>query len=108
MASTTKAIQNAGPRNKELLAILEETDRAPPTLDHQKQYIADLDGDLSELQRRMGSLERKREKELKDHEKYRNSVMKRFAYKVARKQDKFEAKASKEEQEYLQVTYNTI
>ncbi|KAK7752481.1 hypothetical protein SLS62_005634 [Diatrype stigma] len=103
MASIATRIQEAAPRNKELVAVLEATDHAPPTLEHQKQYVADLDRDLSELRKRIGSLEQKREKELKEHEKYRDSVMKRFAYKVARKQDAFEARASKEEQEYLQV-----
>ncbi|RYP71268.1 hypothetical protein DL770_008152 [Monosporascus sp. CRB-9-2] len=106
MASVTNKIHDAAPRNQELLAILQETDHAKPALEHQKQYIADLTKDLSEAQKRVGALERQREKELKDHEKYRDSVMKRFAYKVARKTDKFEAKASKEEQEYLQVSYD--
>lgn len=104
MASIATRIQEAAPRNQELVAILEATDHAPPTLEHQKQYVADLDRDLSDLRKRISSLEMKREKELKEHEKYRDSVMKRFAYKVARKQDKFEARASKEEQEYLQVS----
>ncbi|RYP23358.1 hypothetical protein DL767_008854 [Monosporascus sp. MG133] len=106
MASITNKIHDAASRNQELLAILQKTDHAKPALEHQKQYIADLTKDLSEAQERVGALERQREKELKDHEKYRDSVMKRFAYKVARKTDKFEAKASKEEQEYLQVSYH--
>ncbi|RYO97621.1 hypothetical protein DL765_011116 [Monosporascus sp. GIB2] len=104
MASITNKIQHAAVRNQELLATLQKTDHAKPALEHQKQYIADLTRDLSEARKRVGALERQREKELKDHEKYRDSVMKRFAYKVARKADKFEAKASKEEQEYLQVS----
>lgn len=103
MASITNKIHDAASRNQELLAILQQTDHAKPALEHQKQYIADLTKDLSEAQNRVSALERQREKELKDHEKYRDSVMKRFAYKVARKTDKFEAKASKEEQEYLQA-----
>jgi hypothetical protein len=45
----------------------------------------------------------KREKELKEHEKYRDSVMRRFAFKVGGKTDKFEARAAKEEREYFDV-----
>ncbi|RYP65723.1 hypothetical protein DL771_008168 [Monosporascus sp. 5C6A] len=105
MASIANKIQEAAPRNQDLLAILQQTDHAKPALEHQKQYIADLTNDLSEAQKRVDELGRQREKELKDHEKYRDSVMKRFAYKVARKTDKFEAKASKEEQEYLQESH---
>ncbi|RYP08644.1 hypothetical protein DL764_001772 [Monosporascus ibericus] len=106
MASITNKIHDAAHRNQELLAILQKTDHAKPALEHQKQYIADLTRDLSEAEKRVDALDEQREKELKDHEKYRDSVMKRFAYKVTRKTDKFEAKASKEEQEYLQVSYD--
>ncbi|RYP32029.1 hypothetical protein DL766_004139 [Monosporascus sp. MC13-8B] len=84
MASITNKIQDAAVRNQELLATLQKTDHAKPALEHQKQYIADLTKDLSEAQKRVGALKRQ----------------------LARKTDKFEAKASKEEQEYLQVSYD--
>ena len=103
MTSIQATIQNAAPRNQELLTILSQTDYAPPSLEHQKAYIADLEKDLKEIASRLATLQRQREKELKEHEKYRDSVMKRFAYKVARKKEKFEARASKEEQDYLEV-----
>ncbi|KAI1874440.1 hypothetical protein JX265_004648 [Neoarthrinium moseri] len=101
MASVAALIQEAAPRNKELLGVLRETDHARPDLDQQKRYIADLDAQLKDIEKRVRELSRKRMKELQDHEKYRDSVMRRFAYKVGRKTEKFDAKAAKEEREYF-------
>ncbi|KAI0175847.1 hypothetical protein GGR52DRAFT_332783 [Hypoxylon sp. FL1284] len=103
MATITTKIQEAGPRNSELLAILCETDHAPPALEHQKHYISDLDNELSVTQKRIADLDRQRIKEFKEHKKYRDSVMKRFLYRMKGATDKFEAKAEKEEREYFAV-----
>ncbi|KAI0016428.1 hypothetical protein F4780DRAFT_759337 [Xylariomycetidae sp. FL0641] len=103
MASVTSKIQDAAPRNKELLNILSETDHAIPALQQQNIFINDLDRQLSDVENRIAALEKERAKELKDHEKYRDSVMKRFAYRVSGKTDKFAAKAEKEEREYFDV-----
>ncbi|KAK6087318.1 hypothetical protein SCUP234_01949 [Seiridium cupressi] len=101
MSSTITQIQEAAPRNRELLAILSETDHAPPDLEQQRRYIADLDNQLANLAKQIQVLDRKREKELKEHTTYRDSVMRRFAYKVGRKTEKFEARAAKEERDYF-------
>jgi hypothetical protein len=69
----------------------------------QRRFIADLEAQLDQSSKRIKELDRKRAKELKDHEKYRDSVMRRFAYKAAGKKDKFESKAQKEETEYFDV-----
>ncbi|KAI0125631.1 hypothetical protein BJ170DRAFT_596870 [Xylariales sp. AK1849] len=103
MASVTVRIQEAAPRNRELLLILSETDHAPPDLEQQKKYIADLNRQLQQTQKQIQVLDRKREKEFKEHEKYRDSVMRRWAYKAARKSDQFEEKAAKEEREYFEA-----
>ncbi|KAH6648634.1 hypothetical protein BKA67DRAFT_369262 [Truncatella angustata] len=101
MTTITAQIQEAAPRNRELLAILSETDHAVPDLEQQKIYIADLDRQLASIAKRIKELNRKREKEFKEHEKYRDSVMRRFAYKVGGKKEKFESRAAKEEREYF-------
>lgn len=101
--SVESKIQAAASQNSHLLSILSETDYAPPALGQHKRYIADLEGEIQKLDRSIKSLETKRAQELKDHEKYRDSTMKRFAYKVSRRTEKFEAKASKEEREYFDV-----
>ncbi|KAI1335586.1 hypothetical protein F5Y15DRAFT_241166 [Xylariaceae sp. FL0016] len=103
MASITARIQDEAGRNTELLGILAATDFAGPALEQQNQYVADLDRELRDVNKRIRVLDEEREKELKDHEKYRDSVMKRFAYRVSGKSDKFVAKAEKEEREYFDV-----
>ncbi|KAI6093635.1 hypothetical protein F4821DRAFT_2856 [Hypoxylon rubiginosum] len=103
MATITSQIKEAAPRNSELLAILSETDHAPPALEHQKHYISDLNNELSTAQKRIAALDKQRVKEFKEHKKYRDSVMKRFLYRVGGKTDRFEARAEKEEQEYFAV-----
>ncbi|KAI8629397.1 hypothetical protein F5Y19DRAFT_80507 [Xylariaceae sp. FL1651] len=103
MASITDQLQSAAPRNKQLLEVLSQTDHAPPALEQQKRYVQDLDQQLSDVQKRKQSLELARRKELNDHEKYRDSIMKRWAYKVSGNKEKFAAKAEKEEKEYFEA-----
>jgi len=103
MESVQSKIQAAAPRNRELLRTLAETDHAKPALEQQKRYVADVENEIRQLDKRRKELEERRKKELKEHEKYRDSVMKRFAYKVSRKQEKFNDKAEKEEREYFDV-----
>lgn len=103
MSSVTERIQDAAPRNRELLAILSETDHASPALEQQNAYISDLNKSLGDIKKKISVLDAKRLKELKEHEQYRDSVMKRFAYKVSRKTEKFDEKAKKEEREYFEV-----
>ncbi|KAI5927577.1 hypothetical protein F4810DRAFT_271061 [Camillea tinctor] len=103
MAFITNQIQEAGSRNNQLLGILSETDYAIPALEQQNRYVKDLNNEIVELQKRIDTLDKERIKELKEHEKYRDSVMKRFAYRVSGKTEKFAAKAEKEEREYFEV-----
>ncbi|KAJ7938452.1 hypothetical protein B0H13DRAFT_2302009 [Mycena leptocephala] len=49
------------------------------------------------------ALERKTQKERKEHEDMRDSTTRRFAAKITGRKDKFEAKASKEEREYVEA-----
>lgn len=103
MEAIQSKIQAAAPRNQELLHTLSETDYAKPALEQQKRYIADIENEVKQLDKHIRELKERRKKELKDHEKYRDSVMKRFAYKVSRRQEKFNVKAEKEEREYFEV-----
>ena len=92
MASITERIQDAAFQNNELLSVLKETDYAVPALQQQRRHLTDLTNELSNVQKNIRLLDRKREKELKEHDKYRKSVMRRFAYKVGGKKDVFEAR----------------
>lgn len=100
MALTLK-IQEASARNSELLQTLHETESAVPDLDAQRRYIHDLEQQFADASKKLRLLSDKRKQELKEHESYRDSVMKRFAYKIGGKTDKFEARAAKEEREYF-------
>lgn len=101
MGSTTERIQTNTERNRLLLSILSETDHAKPSLQQHESYLSDLDRQLADAIKWVKEVDKKRQKELKEHEKYRDSVMKRFAYKVSRNKEKFEERAAKEECDYF-------
>lgn len=96
-------IQDAAARNASLQHTLHETDSAVPDLESQQRYVADLERQVADAAGRLEQLGRRRERERREHESYRDSVMKRFAYKVGGRKDKFEARAAKEEREYFDV-----
>ncbi|KAL8376685.1 hypothetical protein RB595_007685 [Gaeumannomyces hyphopodioides] len=103
MATIHEKIQAAFARNAELVSTLRETDHAEPDLENHNRYIADLDRQLKESVQRIDRLGRVREKELKDHEKYRDSVMRRFIFKATGQADKFAQRAEREEREYFEA-----
>ncbi|KAJ9138407.1 Elongation factor 2 protein [Pleurostoma richardsiae] len=94
-------IRAASTRNKELLQTLSATDHALPDLAQQSRYVADLEGQAATAARRLAEMDRKRQKELKEHASYRDSVLRRFAYKATGQAGKFSARAAKEEREYF-------
>lgn len=98
---TIDLIASAGPRNTQLLSKIAELDYAPTALKQQLSYINELETLLKQKDSSVASLNATVQKELKDHEKYRDSSMKRFAYKVGGKKDKFEERAAKEAKEYF-------
>ncbi|KAK4672150.1 hypothetical protein QC763_100290 [Podospora pseudopauciseta] len=104
MADQVRAkITAAAAKNKELLAILQQTDHAIPSLEQQRRLVKDLEGEVRASDARVAAVDRKRKKEYHEHEKYRDSVLKRFAYKATGKREKFEQRAAKEEQEYFEA-----
>jgi DNA repair exonuclease SbcCD ATPase subunit len=94
-------IHDAAQRNASLLQGLHETDSAPSQLEQQNAYIADLDRQIASTTKRVKDLKGKTALELKDHEKYRDSTMRRFAHKATGRKEKFAEKAAKEEKEYF-------
>jgi len=103
MASIESQIRAKAQRNTELLAILAETDHAVPDLDSQTRYIQDMEAQLAKTNKKIKQLDFRRQKELKEHEAYRDSVIRRFAFKATGRKEQFESRAAKEEQEYLAV-----
>ncbi|KAK0669053.1 hypothetical protein QBC41DRAFT_320527 [Cercophora samala] len=104
MADEARAkITAASAKNRELLTVLQETDHALPSLQQQRRLVKDLEGEVRASNARVAAVDRKRKKEYQEHEKYRDSALKRFAYKATGKREKFEQRAAKEEQEYFEA-----
>ncbi|KAH0429078.1 hypothetical protein CcaCcLH18_08705 [Colletotrichum camelliae] len=102
-ADLESKIRQAAVKNRELLSTLSSTDHAVPDLTQQRRLIADLDAQLAASDKHVKELDTRRRKELKDHEKYRDSVMRRFVHKAVGKRDKFDERAAREEREYFDV-----
>lgn len=94
-------IQEAASQNSYLLQGLHETDSAPSQLRQQDAYINDLNHQIASINAHVASLTKKTATELKDHEKYRDSNIRRFAHKATGRKEKFAEKAAKEEKEYF-------
>ncbi|KAF1937458.1 hypothetical protein EJ02DRAFT_458721 [Clathrospora elynae] len=101
MSSVHAKIQQAAHQNEQLLRGLEETDSAPSQLKQQNAYISDLDLQIASITKCVNELRKKTALELKDHEKYRDSHVRRFAHKASGKKEKFAEKAAKEEKDYF-------
>ena len=99
--STASKITASATRNKELLSTLSATDHAASGLEQHERYLQDLAEEISTTETKVAELDKKRQKELKQHTRYRDSVIKRFAYKVAGKKDEFAAKADQGERAYF-------
>lgn len=94
---------DAAARNRELLAILFETESAVEALSRQKALVAELDASLSKLREDIQLLDEKRKSDLKRHKSYRDSVVKKLAYRLSGQSDEFSLRKDKEESEYLQA-----
>jgi hypothetical protein len=97
MSATDAVLQNAT-YHAQLLAGIAELDYVPPALEQQDKYIVGLEQEAAALARKIKALEWKTSKERKEHEDLRDSTTRRFAAKIIGRKEKFEAKASKEEQ----------
>lgn len=103
MSSLETAIPQAAAKNAELLRVLSETDYAAPALEQQKQLITELESAASASDKRHSILDIKRVMEFGEHKEYRDSVVRRFAFKATGRRAQFEARAQKEETEYFQA-----
>lgn len=93
----------AATENNALLKTLAETDYAPAAVQQNTSYINSLTQQLKQLEKSVWSLDMKRIREQEEHEKYRDSTMRRLAYKISGKKGDFEEKAKKEEREYFEA-----
>ncbi|KAF7373616.1 hypothetical protein MSAN_00572000 [Mycena sanguinolenta] len=87
----------------QLLAAIAELDWVPPALEQQESYITGLEHQSRQLAAKIESLEMQTKKEQAEHEALRDSTTRRFAATITGRKDKYEAKASKEEREYVEA-----
>ena len=103
MTDVTAKIKEAAIKNAELQRTLSETDHAEPSLKAHSRYIEDLQREIWASEKELQEVEKQRLKELADHEKYRDSTVKRFLFKATGQGTKFAERAEKEEREYFEV-----
>nr|POE75114.1 hypothetical protein CFP56_63349 [Quercus suber] len=105
MSQLSNSLVHALQRNNELLSTLAETDHALGTLKQNVSYISDLNSQIKVTDAELAKLHTVTETERKDHVSYRDSKIKRFAYKLGGKKgkDKFSAMEEKEEREFLEA-----
>lgn len=101
MTSIHERLQSASAQNTELLKTISETEYSVSALQQTNQHISNLKKDIADQEKKLKELNRHVDKEYKDHQKYRDSHMKRLAFKLGGKKEKFQADASREEQEWL-------
>jgi hypothetical protein len=97
------AIHEASGRNADLLGKLAETDAAAAGLPSQTSLVSDLKRQITANEANLKRLDRKRQSELADHEKYRDSNVRRFLFRATGQKDKFAERAEKEQKEYYDV-----
>jgi len=108
MSETHSRIQAAAADNERLLKTLSETDYAPSALEQNSSYITTLKKEIAQQELKLKKVTQKVGKEYAEHKTYNESHMRRLAYKLGGKKEKFEAKASKEEREWLEAVQEEL
>ena len=108
MSATHSRILAAAADNARLLTTLSETDYAISALQQNNSYIATLKKETAQEELNLKKVSQKVAKEFKEHKDYRDSHMKRLAYKLGGKKEKFQAEASKEEREWLEAVQEEL
>ncbi|KAK8138066.1 hypothetical protein PG984_001446 [Apiospora sp. TS-2023a] len=103
MASTHQAILETAARTSELWVQIAQTDYAPSGLEQQKHCVVELSEALVETVAQIKSLDENRGTALMSHQRYRDSMVRRLAYRAAWKHNKYQAKAAQITQEYYEV-----
>ena len=98
--ATIDIILSAVARHERLITILGETDYGQSASKQLTTHIAELEAQIIIEEKNVKRAVLKLQKEQSEHEMYRDSHVRRLAYRVTGMKGKFEAKAEKEEREY--------
>jgi hypothetical protein len=101
MTTIQERIRSAATQNDQLLQTISETDYAVSALQQSNTFIANLKNQIQLEEKKYAETSRRVKAEYEDHKKYRDSHMRRLAYKIGGKKDKFESEATREEKEWL-------
>ncbi|KAK7988264.1 DNA polymerase iota [Apiospora arundinis] len=103
MASINQAIRDTAAHTSELWIKIAQTDYAPSALEQQKCRLVELNEALDKLNAQIESLDKDRGTALISHQRYRDSVVRRLAYRAAWQRDRYRAKAALVTEEYYEV-----
>lgn len=101
MATIREKLQSAAAENAKLSQTISETAYSISAYQQSSNYVLDLKTQIVAKEKELKEINRHVAKEYKDHQKYRDSHMRRLAYKLGGKKLKFEEEATKEEKEWL-------
>lgn len=103
MTSMHQAIRDTAARTSELWIQIAQTDYAPSALEQQKRRVVELNEALYNLNAQIESLDKDRGTALTSHQKYRDSIVRRLAYRATRQRNRYQAKAALVTEEYYEV-----
>ncbi|PNS19293.1 hypothetical protein CAC42_2470 [Sphaceloma murrayae] len=108
MTDVQSRVAAFAPQNEQLLAVLRQTDYAEGALKQQQIYSRDVERELAQVTKDVEQLKKKTLLEQAQFERYRDSNIKRFAYKLggSKSKEKFTSKTEKEEKEYFEALEN--
>lgn len=89
--------------NDRLLKIIHETDYAPSALRQCNNYVVNLEKDILVQEKLLRDTKITIAREEAEHKDYQTSHVKRLVYRLGGKREKFEQKASKEEQDWVEA-----
>ncbi|OBT53645.1 hypothetical protein VE04_07320 [Pseudogymnoascus sp. 24MN13] len=99
----TEVLRATAADNDRLLKIISETNYGPGALQQSSNYVDNLKKDIVTQEKLLRDTKVTIAREEAEHREYQTSHVKRLAYRLGGKREKFEQKASKEEQDWVEA-----
>ncbi|KUJ09724.1 uncharacterized protein LY89DRAFT_627975 [Mollisia scopiformis] len=101
MTSIRDRLQSAAAENSRLSQTRSETAYSVSAYQQSQNYVGNLKKQISIEENKLADVNEQVAREYEDHQKYRDSHMRRLAYNLGGKKEKFAEQATKEEKEWL-------
>ncbi|OBT64759.1 hypothetical protein VE03_06505 [Pseudogymnoascus sp. 23342-1-I1] len=101
----TEVLRATAADNDRLLKIISETGYAPTALQQSNNYVVNLKKDILAQEKLLRDTKLTIAREEAEHKDYQTSHVKRLVYRLGGKREKFEQKASKEEQDWVEAVH---